>query len=159
MEDADVIAPEPWWKLGACLNVNPAVFLSDAARTQAKAKAICATCPANIKRACLGDAIATGADGIRAGLTEDERRRPSTLAPVQVEVRTKLPPKSEHGTEARAKRHRRDGENLKIVCPECAEAETEAQRRRKIDRRLNRQIAQRARQHEAVTIADDAAWA
>lgn len=37
-----------------------------------EAKAVCATCP--VRAECLTDALANSPDGIRAGLTPDERR-------------------------------------------------------------------------------------
>jgi hypothetical protein len=139
--------PEPWWKVGACLGQNPATFLSDAPTTQAKAKAICATCLNAVKLACLDDALTNNGDGVRGGLTEAERQSSSTIAGTQVELKAKLPPKSEHGTEARAKRHRRDGEIPRVVCLECAEAEQRAhaaRRERRIDQRIARRAEQRA---------------
>lgn len=133
---------EPWWKVGACIGMDPGLFIHPSKAE--KAKAVCAECPLSIKLACLDDAIATGADGVRGGLTEKDRRRASTVAVAQVELRRKPEPKSEHGTEARAKRHRRDGEIPSIVCPDCAEAETQAAHARKERRRIARRQAQRA---------------
>jgi len=105
--------------------------------TAAKAKAVCATCPAI--RACLQDAIDTReVHGIRGGLTPKARRglrvaaRPAGAAgfgPVAGVTRKPI----DHGTSAGWMAHYRRGE---IPCDDCKDARNAVQAQRKRTRRL-----------------------
>lgn len=96
---------------------------------EAHAKAVCDHCPFEIKTECLevamkaeGTAGAAGRHGVFGGLDPEERAalvktglyRPKMLG-------------ADHGTQARARAHRRAGED---PCGPCLAAETETRRHR-----------------------------
>lgn len=105
-----------WRTLAACRDhPEPEIFYPVGYKSrldriiEAEAKAICAGCP--VAQQCLADADDWG---IWAGRNENERnitKRRKGTPPRQV---------APHGTTARAKMHRRDGEKL---CWQCREAE------------------------------------
>lgn len=90
----------------------------------AAAKELCRTCP--IRTACRDEARTLGAEGIWGGEDDRERRR-AGFAPKRASV-ARI---AACGTEAGARRHRREGE---LPCPNCLAAETQANAVRKAAR-------------------------
>lgn len=66
---------DPWWLSALCAQTDAALFFPEKGDSAAPrlAKAICRRCPVRIE--CLADAL-PGEPGIRAGLTQRERRKP-----------------------------------------------------------------------------------
>ncbi|WP_240037602.1 WhiB family transcriptional regulator [Glycomyces paridis] len=72
----DLPAAPPWLDDAACLDVDTALFFSDAAAVQAVALAVCATCP--VTEACWRMAVETGSTGVWGGTTHLGRRLAAT---------------------------------------------------------------------------------
>lgn len=58
-----------WAEDAACRGKPPTIFLER--QSERQAKEICATC--TVKEPCLAEAKRVNAEGVRGGLTEDER--------------------------------------------------------------------------------------
>lgn len=70
--------PEPWMSDPgrACAGVDPEVFFPPGSEGVARAKRICAKCPADLCNACLEYALRNREDsGVWGGTSERERRR------------------------------------------------------------------------------------
>lgn len=63
-----------WRDQGVCVRVDPDVFFPARGESSRTAKWLCARCPIPVRVACLEDALRRDEPGIRAGLTQRERR-------------------------------------------------------------------------------------
>ncbi|MCW2632072.1 MAG: WhiB family transcriptional regulator [Pseudonocardia sp.] len=117
----------PTFTSPACAEADPELWFPHGARSRsgAIAKRICSECVHRDE--CLAWALPRNVDGIWGGTSYLERRHLRRAQGVQLIRKRKAVP-AEHGSEARAKRHRRDGEQ---PCTECLEAETAASRERR----------------------------
>ncbi len=64
--------PSEWTQQARCAGEDPEMWFSVIPSEQARAVAICQECP--VQAACLSEALASNAEGIWGGLTEDEIR-------------------------------------------------------------------------------------
>ena len=115
-----------WIHYAACLDRDPELFFSERKKERAKAKAICAACPARV--ACLDDVIAVEDDaaashryGIVAGYSPGDRRdiyeRRMDAAGIPAGPRSHARSPAPCGTKAARQRHRRRGETCAICHP------------------------------------------
>lgn len=126
-ERRDPIRDTKWYDEAACIGAEPELFWPNPAYRDGietewtkEAKAVCAAC--SVKAECLEDAIAADDDGIRGGLTYEERRallrrrtrnrnagRPSRAGHTPIH----------HGTGLGWRQHIRRRED---PCPDCVKA-------------------------------------
>jgi len=117
-----------------CRTVDPNIFFPDIPGDWHKAKKVCGTCP--VQQQCLDWAVQVGeiGNGIFGGAGADRRRRLrreyEKVNGLRRQGKRRTAP---HGTEARAKKHRRDGEEL---CEACREAAVIARRERDYAQRV-----------------------
>jgi WhiB family redox-sensing transcriptional regulator len=137
--------PEHWTEQAACLNQplsgewDPWYPEKDA--SYADARRICNACP--VKSLCLDAAMAEEAEetlkrqGMRGGLTPNERKRLAKGMPVKVEAEPGDACGNRQGTETGYQRHRAAGEK---ACRPCVDAQTAASNRRKQKAKAAREL-------------------
>lgn len=76
-----------WYAQAACRGMDPAVFFPEHGNSHAEALEVCATCPADVRHACLVDAYQNNDTGVRGGTTWSWRRRHPRLVPILTRCR------------------------------------------------------------------------
>lgn len=117
--DRHTIRDSAWWDRALCLGADPEMFFPTSEVRNGfetpdvtAAKAVCLHCP--VVDPCLQDAIDLDDDGIRGGLTRDERRAIAWRRPSRAEL-TPI----DHGTARGYRQHRIRRDE---PCPACATA-------------------------------------